>query len=263
MVYPRPIVSRPSGRLTVVLCLGLALATLAALPSALLAAAHWSYNGEEGPERWAGLDRDWAVCASGQQQSPIDLGGATAKDLVNPQLAYQPGDGRVVNNGHTVQVTLDSANTMTLDGGTFTLSQFHFHSPSEHTVGGSSYPAELHLVHAASDGSLAVLGVLIQVGAENPALSTIIAAMPAKADKEARLPASVDPTELLPGDRRAYRYTGSLTTPPCSEGVRWVVMSTPITASVNQISALARVLHGNSRPAQTRGSRELLLDSSP
>lgn len=232
-------------------------------PAALLAAGHWTYNGEDGPDHWASLERDWALCASGQQQSPIDLGGAAAKDLANPQLTYQPGDGRILNNGHTVQVTLDSANTLTLDGAAYSLSQFHFHSPSEHTVGGSSYPAEIHLVHTNSDGSIAVIGVLVQVGAENPALATIVSAMPAKADKEARLPASVDPTELLPGDRRAYRYGGSLTTPPCTEGVKWVVMSTPISASVAQISALARVLHGNSRPAQARGSRELLLDSSP
>jgi carbonic anhydrase len=241
------------------LCATLALAGA----TAASAAPHWGYAGENGPDRWAKLSGEYGTCGAGQQQSPIDLAGATAKDVANPQFTYQAAEGRLLNNGHTVELDTDTANTLVLDGASFALQQLHFHSPSEHTINGSSFPTEIHLVHRAENGALVVVGVMVQVGAENPAIARMVAVLPAKAGKEARVDGAVDLNALLPTDRRAYRYSGSLTTPPCTEGVSWVVMSQPITASATQISMLARVLAGNSRPPQPRGSRELVLDSSP
>jgi carbonic anhydrase len=245
--------------LRLLVCTSLALVGAAAA----VAAPHWTYGGEEGPEHWGSLSGEFANCAVGKQQSPIDLAGAAMKDLPNPQIAYQPTAAHLTNNGHTVQVDVDRGSTLTLDGAPFALEQFHFHSPSEHTVNGSSFPAELHFVHRAENGALAVVGVLIQVGAENASLGTLETSMPSKAGKDARVAGPLDLTTLLPSDRRAFRYSGSLTTPPCTEGVSWVVMQQPITASVAQIAMLARVLQGNSRPVQPRGERDLLLDSSP
>jgi carbonic anhydrase len=226
------------------------------------AATRWSYTGSGGPEHWAQLDSDFAACA-GQQQSPIDLTAATPQDLVNPQPAYLTGPARIVDNGHTVQVDVEPGSFLTVDGIPYQLLQFHFHSPSEHTVDGSSFPVELHLVHQAETGALAVIGVLITGGEANLPLVPLIADIPGKVGRQARLRLPIDPTSLLPSDRRAYRYSGSLTTPPCSEGVTWLVMATPIQASGQQIAALARTLQGNSRPPQPRSQRELVLDSTP
>lgn len=242
----------------------LAACLAAAFANAATAAPRWSYSGADGPDRWAALSNAFSTCGTGHQQSPIDLTAAASRDLANPQIAYQSSDTTIVDTGHTVE--LDPArggSTLTIDGVPYGLVQLHFHSPSEHTVNGNSFAVELHLVHQAEGGALAVIGVFIAGGAENPALAPILAALPSKENREVRLRAPFDPTTLLPEDRRAYRYTGSLTTPPCTEGVTWLVMATPITASGQQIAALARALQGNARPAQSRGDRELLLDSSP
>ena len=253
---PRPAARRHSA---LALCLAAAAATAAAA-----AAPRWSYSGADGPDRWAAISNAFAVCGNGQQQSPIDLAGAAERDLANPQATYQPSEARIVDDGHTVEVDLARAGSvLTVDGVPYSLVQFHFHSPSEHTVNGNSFAVELHLVHQADSGAVAVVGVFIAGGSENPALVPMLAALPSKENRDVRLREPFDPTTLLPSDRRAYRYTGSLTTPPCTEGVTWLVMATPITASGQQIAALARALEGNNRPQQARGNRELLLDSSP
>jgi carbonic anhydrase len=242
----------------------LALCLAGATATAAEAAPRWSYSGADGPDRWAALSNAFATCGSGHQQSPIDLTAAASRDLANPEIAYQASEATIVDNGHTVELDLArGGSTLTVDGVPYALVQFHFHSPSEHTVNGNSFAVELHLVHQADGGALAVIGVFIAGGAENPALVPLLAALPSKENREVRLRAPFDPATLLPEDRRAYRYTGSLTTPPCSEGVTWLVMQTPITASGQQIAALARALGGNNRPVQGRGDRELLLDSSP
>jgi carbonic anhydrase len=247
------------------LLVGVAAVLAVGVPGAAPAAAapRWSYSGADGPDRWASLSNAFATCSEGRQQSPIDLAGATLHDLANPQLAYQPTAARMVDNGHTVQVDLEPGSVLTLDGVPYALAQFHFHSPSEHTINGNSYAVEVQLVHQADSGALAIVGVLIAGGAENPALVPLIGAIPGKVGRDVRLRDVFDPAGLLPEDRRAYRYPGSLTTPPCTEGVSWVVMATPIQASGPQIAALARALHGNSRPPQARGDRQLVLDSTP
>ena len=250
-------------RVTAPLSVFLGATVMIALAAAVFAAEHWTYSGGEGPEHWASIDSDFALCSAGRQQSPIDLSGAAQRDVANPQTAYTATDARIVNNGHTIQVELRAGSSLILDGVTYQLIQFHFHSPSEHTIGGQSFPVEVHLVHRSDSGALAVIGVLVSGGTGNDALASLIAAMPTKAGKEARLSAPFDPTVLLPLDRRAYRYAGSLTTPPCSEGVSWVVMANPIQASGPQIAALARVLQGNSRPPQPGNGREIVLDTTP
>ncbi|HEV8632112.1 MAG TPA: carbonic anhydrase family protein [Thermoanaerobaculia bacterium] len=254
-MFRRPVPLVAGGALVLALLL-----TPIALPAA---SPRWSYAGEQGPERWGSLDSDFAACASGHQQSPIDLTAAAPSDLPDPQIAYQASAGRIGDTGHGVQVDLEPGSWLTLDGTPYALLQFHFHSPSEHTINGSSFPAELHFVHRAETGALAVVGVFITVGAENPTVAALLSALPGKVGKEARLAEGVDPAALLPADRRTYRYAGSLTTPPCTERVSWLVMASPIQVSRTQISALARALHGNSRPVQPRQSRPLVLDTSP
>ncbi len=243
--------------------LPLGVAGVLAVAAAATAAPRWSYSGADGPDRWASLSNAFATCGSGREQSPIDLTAATPQDLVNPQTSYQATGASIVDDGQTVRVDLQPGSSMLLDGVPYALDGFHFHSPSEHTVDGNSYAVELHLVHQANDGAQAVVGVLMAGGPENPALAPLISAIPSKEGKDVRLRDAYDPSGLLPADRRAYRYTGSLTTPPCTEGVRWVVMATPIQASGPQIAALARALEGNTRPTQARGDRELVLDSTP
>ncbi|HXT21826.1 MAG TPA: carbonic anhydrase family protein [Thermoanaerobaculia bacterium] len=242
------------------LVLGLAAGTAGV---AAAAPARWSYFGATGPDRWPALSNAYAICGNGQRQSPIDLADAADRDIANPQTTYQPGGATVVDDGHTVEVDLDGTNILTLDGVPYRLVELHFHSPSEHTINGNTFAVEVHLVHQGDNGAVAVIAVFIAGGSENPALAPILSVLPSKENREARLREPFDPSSLLPDDRRAFRYTGSLTTPPCTEGVNWVVMASPISASGQQIAALARALDGNTRPVQARGDRELLLDTSP
>ncbi len=249
----------------VVLCLGAAIALCLTVASSAPAnaAPRWSYGGADGPDRWAALSNAFATCGSGREQSPIDLSRAGDRDLANPQTAYQAGNASIVDDGHTVEVDLDGGSGLTLDGVAYRLVQLHFHSPSEHTINGHSFAVEMHLVHRGDSGAVAVVGVFIAGGNQHPGLVPVLAALPSKEGKEVRLREPFDPTTLLPDDRRAYRYSGSLTTPPCTEGVSWVVMATPIQASGQQIAALARALEGNNRPPQALGDRAVVLDSSP
>jgi carbonic anhydrase len=252
-------------RHSAVLCLGAATALCLTVANSAPAnaAPRWSYFGADGPDRWAALSNAFATCGSGREQSPIDLSRAADRDLTNPEIVYQAGQASIVDDGHTVEIDLDGGSVLTLDGAPYRLVQLHFHSPSEHTVDGNSFAVELHLVHRGDSGAVAVVGVFIAGGSQNPGLVPVLAALPSKEGKEVRLREPFDPTTLLPDDRRAYRYSGSLTTPPCTEGVSWVVMATPIQASGQQIAALARALEGNNRPPQAVGDRTVVLDSSP
>ncbi|MCA9540166.1 MAG: carbonic anhydrase family protein [Myxococcales bacterium] len=224
---------------------------------------HWGYEAENGPAKWATLSPDYALCADGQEQSPIDLTGATAVDPIGLTPAWQASAASVVDNGHTVQINLDSGGTLTLDGTTYTLRQFHLHAPSEHTVESHAAPLEVHLVHSTDDGHLAVVGVLLEEGAADPTLAAVFAHLPEMENEPVALPDPIDASALLPADHSAWRYAGSLTTPPCSEGVRWTVLKTPMHASAEQISAFRNLHAGNARPAQPINSRTLTLDAPP
>jgi carbonic anhydrase len=235
------------------------LALGAALAAAPAAAQHWGYSGEAGPENWSKIDSKFAMCALGRNQSPIDLAGFVEADLKPLTLAYKAGAAEIVNNGHTVQVDYAPGSTLTVDGRTFELKQFHFHSPSENKVGGKQFPLEGHIVHADRDGNLAVVAVMFQEGAANALLGKLWEKMPAKAGEKTALPAGLSAAQLLPADRDYYRFNGSLTTPPCSEGVWWLVMKRPATASKAQIAQFGKAVgFANNRPIQPVNARPVL-----
>ncbi len=223
-------------------------------------APHWSYSGEEGPGRWGSLSPDYAACSGGAEQSPIDLAGAIQAEMSPADIAWQPmSQFGVVNNGHTIQVNVPEGNRTTVLGKDFGMLQFHFHHDSEHTLNGQRFPLEAHFVHRAADSSLSVVGVLFEEGAENAALSTVWGAMPTAPGEVDIDGQPVDPNAMLPEARSAYLYYGSLTTPPCSEVVTWVVMSAPMTASAGQIADFAALYNANFRPLQPLNRRLLLL----
>lgn len=233
-----------------------ALALGAAAPAL---AQHWGYSGEAGPANWSKLDPKFEMCALGRNQSPIDLSGLVEADLKPLKFAYKAGAADIVNNGHTVQVNYAPGSMLTVDGRTFELKQFHFHSPSENKVGGKQFPLEGHLVHADKDGNLAVVAVMFQEGAANALLAKLWEKMPAKAGEKADLPAGLSATQLLPGERDYYRFNGSLTTPPCSEGVWWLVMKQPASASKAQVGQFSKTVgFANNRPIQPVNARPVL-----
>ncbi|WP_243060166.1 carbonic anhydrase [Nocardioides sp. SR21] len=211
---------------------------------------------------WSYTDVDaWGdTCASGDEQSPVDLEDAAETDLVDLELDYRTSPATVVDNGHTVQTNLEDGGTMTRDGVTYTLRQFHFHTPSEHVVGGAAYAAEVHLVHEGEDGELAVLGILVEEGEADPVIEDVLAHAPEEGADAVATAEPVDVTSLLPDGRRTFRYDGSLTTPPCSEGVAWSVLDEPMDWSAEQIAAFAELHPDSHRPPQPLGDRVLDLD---
>lgn len=224
---------------------------------------HWSYEGATGPATWGSLDTTYAACLEGTKQSPIDLSGAKGADLADLAFHYEPATGSVVDNGHTIQVDVTAGDTVTTDAGAYTLAQFHFHGPSEHTVGGKAYPLEVHFVHKNTAGKLAVVGVLVAEGAASPAFDAIVANLPTTPNKAKALTAPLDVAAMLPAIQATYRYAGSLTTPPCTEGVAWNVMAQPITMSKAQIATLtAAFAEPNNRPTQRLGVRPLQVDTT-
>lgn len=219
---------------------------------------HWSYSGAQGPEHWVDLSSKNAACA-GKNQSPIDLTGFIKADLAPLAFSYRSGGNEVVNNGHTVEVDYAKGSSLSVDGIPFELIQFHFHAPSENLIEGKSFPIEAHFVHANRDGELAVVALLFTDGADNPGLAEIWSMLPKNEGERNRLSPPFAADRLLPSDRDYYRYSGSLTTPPCTEGVRWLVLKHPVTASRAQIDALSHVLHEhNNRPVQPTNGRPIL-----
>ncbi len=220
---------------------------------------HWGYAGEGGPKNWAKVDAKNVMCALGRNQSPIDLANFVEADLKPLKLDYKAGATEVVNNGHTIQVNYSGGSTLAVEGRTFELKQFHFHAPSENRIAGKPFPMEGHLVHADKDGNLAVLAVMFEAGAANPVLEKAWAAMPAKADGKAPLAPGLNVAALLPADRDYYRFNGSLTTPPCSEGVVWLVAKKPAAASKAQIDQFSKTVgFANNRPVQAVNARPVL-----
>ncbi len=221
--------------------------------------SHWGYSGHEGPEHWGDLDAKYATCSSGKNQSPVNLTGMIASDLSPILISYQAGGNEILNNGHTIQVNYKPDSHVTVNRHTFALKQFHFHAPSEHTIEGHSYPMEAHFVHADQDGNLAVIAVMFEAGEKNAELEKAWARMPGHADEKQALPESIDANLLLPRDHAYYRFNGSLTTPPCSEGVWWFVMKYFNTISKEQIEQFTHTMHHpNNRPVQPVNARVIL-----
>jgi len=220
--------------------------------------AHWGYSGHQGPEQWAQLSGDNLTC-DGKNQSPINLTGFIEADLAPLTFNYQQGGEQVINNGHTVQVNYQQGSSLTIDGKQFNLLQFHFHAPSENHINGQSYPLEAHLVHTDKNGNLAVVAVMFTLGKSNNLLAKAWQKMPNHAGEKYDLINKVNVAELLPKNRDYYRFNGSLTTPPCSEGVRWFVMKDAVTASKAQIKNFESALHeANNRPIQPLNARVVM-----
>lgn len=222
-------------------------------------APHWTYEGEHGPERWGDLAPEFALAKEGKEQSPIDLAGAEGAPLPPIEFVHAPTAAKVVDNGHTIKVALAPGCTAEIGGVVYELLQFHFHHPSEHTVEGKAYPAEVHLVHKdPAGGGLGVVGVFFEPGAAHPVLDVLWGAVPAEVGVEGDL-GPFDPGSLLPEDRTYFHYAGSLTTPPCTEGVSWNVYRSPVPASQEQLDWLAQRYPLNARPVQPLNARKLQL----
>ena len=218
---------------------------------------HWTYSGNEGPEHWGDLSPDFGACASGKNQSPIDLSGAMDAEL--PELVFDytsPGITDEINNDHTIQENLRTGNFVTIRGQRYQALQFHFHSPSEHQVDGESYPMEVHVVHANEAGDLAVIGIMFEIGDRNPLLDQLESFRPS------HLPRNTEPVDyntIITTRSEYFTYSGSLTTPPCTEGVLWVVLKNPITASEEQIRIFFDSVGSNTnRPIQPHNARTVL-----
>ncbi len=216
---------------------------------------HWGYEGAGGPENWANLDPKNKLCATGQRQSPIDIKDGIKVDLEPIKFNYRPSTFRVIDNGHTIQVEVGDS-SITLTGKTYELVQFHFHRPSEEKVNGQRFDMVAHLVHKADDGQLAVIAVLLERGNEHPFIQTLWNNLPLEKNSSVSPPSlTIDPLNLLPAARNYYTYMGSLTTPPCSEGVLWLVMKQPAQVSQDQINIFSRLYKNNARPIQPASSR--------
>lgn len=219
--------------------------------------AHWGYEGHAGPTHWNELEPGFAGCKLGKQQSPIDIRGAKQAKLAPIVFNYAASTANVVNNGHTIQVNLASGGSIKLPDGEYKLIQFHFHTPSEEKIEGESFPLVAHFVHKSDAGKLAVVAVLFKLGAANTALNAVFDNLPATAGETKTLGGTIDPTEILPAKRSYYGFMGSLTTPPCSEDVRWQVLKQTVTLSVAQFAEFRKLYSMNARPVQGLNGRQV------
>lgn len=218
--------------------------------------AHWSYEGKDGPESWGKLSKEYALCAKGQTQSPIDIRGGIEVDLPELKLNYRPSKFSVVNNGHTIQVAYKAGGSLTHLGKTYQLLQIHFHLPSEEKINGKSFPMVAHLVHKDDAGNLAVIASLMDVGAENAFVQDVWNHIPLLVNQPTEpVDAMIDLNELLPTRREYFTYMGSLTTPPCSENVLWFVFRDTVQVSRDQIAVFSKIYPHNARPIQPTNTR--------
>ena len=223
---------------------------------------HWGYEGSNGPYYWGDLKDEFATCKDGKRQSPIDISAAIVTSLADIEIDYQDTPLDIVNNGHTIQVNYQPGSHITIGSKQFDLLQFHFHSPSEHTVGGKAYPMVAHLVHKASDGQLGVIGILLKEGKANALIDQLWTHLPPHAGEKASVEGElVNVSGLLPVDMTYFNYSGSLTTPPCSEGVNWMLLATPVSLSAEQIERFRSLYTFNARPVQPINGRPIGLSN--
>ncbi len=223
---------------------------------------HWSYSGIGAPQYWGDLKEEYRLCKEGKSQSPIDISAATVTSLPGIQVAYQATPLDILNNGHAIQVNYAPGSSITVGGKSYALLQFHFHSPSEHTIGGKAHDMVAHLVHKAADGQLAVIGILIDGGAasDNPFIAQLWQSFPVNAgDRRQPIDVMVNVADLLPPDLNHFNYSGSLTTPPCSEGVNWFVLTAPVQVSNAQLEQFRASIFNDARPVQAVNGRTIRL----
>lgn len=237
---------------------GLALCPLCTAAGFAAEGAHWSYEGATGPDHWSQMNAASKVCGAGSQQSPVDIKNGIKAQLPALNISWHNRVDTMVNNGHTIQLNVVPGSTLEVGGQSYGLLQFHFHHPSEHLIGGKSFPMEVHFVHGNPAGELAVLGVMMMPGSANATFSKIAATMPAHAGKLVKADATIDPHTLLPAQHSYYRYEGSLTTPPCSEVVNWLLLREPVEVAKADIDAFAKLYPMNARPIQKMDRRFVL-----
>ncbi|MCG2583528.1 carbonic anhydrase [Massilia sp. TS11] len=216
---------------------------------------HWTYEGETGPANWGKINTDWAKCSAGNRQSPIDIRDGMKVDLEQIVFDYRPTSFSVIDNGHTVQVTLAGGNYLTVGNRMYELLQFHFHRPSEERINGKGFEMVVHMVHRDAEGKLAVLAVLLERGNASPIIQTVWNNLPLEKNMEVSPAVLIDPTQFLPQRREYFTYMGSLTTPPCTEGVLWLVMKQPMSAAPAQMALFSRLYPLNARPIQPNAGR--------
>jgi carbonic anhydrase len=240
---------------------GLVLCSLVLLRFSVTAqhAPHWGYTGDEGPDHWSELDSANAVCGSGKRQSPIDVKGATTSDLPALNFNYNAVPLNIIDNGHTIQVNYPPGSTLSANGKTYVLKQIHFHHPSEEHINGQAYDLVAHFVHTDADGHIAVVAVLFNAGNANTLIDRIWKNIPAEKNKAVDVSGeTLNAKNLLPSDLAYFTFAGSLTTPPCSEGVTWFVLKNTKSLSSGQLAAFAKIYPNNARPIQPSNGREIL-----
>ncbi len=243
---------------------------------------HWGYSGSASPDKWGSISNEFALCSSGKRQSPVDIKNEKSAVLYPLRFQYQSIPLRVINNGHTLQANYDTvsgeqtvsiggkpylmqtksvySSTLMLGDVPYKLLQFHFHSPSEHARKGERYAMEVHLVHKNANGNLAVVSVLLKRGRQNPILQKVLDNVSGRINEVNAAPGiSVNATDLLPRNQQLFHYSGSLTTPPCSENVNWFVMTMPMEVSDKQISQFSNLIGKNARPLQAMHWRSMLV----
>ena len=222
--------------------------------------AHWGYEGKYSPSHWGEMKEEFAMCSQGKVQSPINIIPTEDIDLKALDFKYNTNSMDVVNNGHTVQVNILAGSTVNIAGTDYELKQFHFHTPSENNINGKAYPLEAHFVHAAKDGSLAVVAVMYEEGKENPIIEKIWSKFPLKANEKVSISLSANDIQaMLPSNKDYYKFMGSLTTPPCSENVKWNVFKTSMPISKEQVKQFFDTFeHANNRPIQNINGRSIL-----
>lgn len=219
-------------------------------------APHWGYSGHEGPAHWGEIDKGNVACKLGKEQSPIDIKAGVKTQMPAIAFDYRSGPLKLINNGHTVQLNFDNGSSIRIGDRRYDLLQTHFHTPSEELINGKAYDMVWHLVHKSVEGRLAVVGVLVKAGATNDTIGSVATNLPAQTGKEQTMRGvTINPAALLPADRGYYHFMGSLTTPPCSEGVSWYVLKQPIEASSGQIRKFSTIFGPNARPVQPRNAR--------
>ncbi|MRD56123.1 hypothetical protein GH816_06165 [Betaproteobacteria bacterium LSUCC0115] len=227
---------------------------------------HWSYEGEGGPHNWGKLSKQYLACSNGKNQSPIAVEADSMLNLDLPAIDFDYRDSRfsIVDNGHTVEVKYLEGGAMTILGQRYELVQFHFHRPAEEVVNGKRYDMVAHLVHKNSKGQLAVVAVLLTLGEENRFIQTLWNHMPIEKKKPIEPPtAKVDLAKFLPANKAYFHYMGSLTTPPCTEGVAWYILQSPVEVSAGQVEVFSKMYANNARPTQRMNGRLVKASRAP
>lgn len=242
---------------------------IAALALVLLSAAlssaqehksgHWGYDGDEGPSHWGDMSPEFASCKTGHHQSPIDIRNPQKADLPPIQFDYQSSPLHIIDNGHTIMINYAAGSSIRVGDKQYTLKQFHFHRPSEEKINGKTFDMVVHLVHADRDGNLAVVAVLLEKGNNNPLIRELWNDLPKEKGKEELLDSiTINVATLLPEDRGYYTFSGSLTTPPCSENVTWFVLKHPVAITDEEIEQFTKLYREDARPTQPLYDRVVL-----